>query len=405
MSLWDILKNKRLPPLKPANAQTWYTPYFITSQSYNVFESDVVQQAIRCILQEVKKLEPRHVIRNKNKYNLCYDSVQFTLENPNELMTTSDFLEKVVYNLLTTNNSFVLPVWENGSLEALYPLHPADVKFVQDVSGTMFIDLIFANNYETRLRYSDIIHIRYNFGQSEFMGGNVEGKPDLKAIQKGVNLNESLLNGVQKSIESSYAINGVLKYGSVVNREATEQAAKELTERLRNNESGLMALDSAGEFIPFKRDVKIIDESTLKFTDEKILRNYGVSIPILTGNYTTEQYAAFYQKVLEPIIISLNQSFTKALFTKEGRTVLGNKIIFYTSELNFMSMTEKKEIGELLSSTGAICVDELRNTFGFAPCEDEELGKAMIMSKNFGDAKSVKDQVTIEADAIKSFEN
>jgi hypothetical protein len=29
----------------------------------------------------------------------------------------------------------------------------------------------------------------------------------------------------------------------------------------------------------------------------------------------------------------------------------------------------------------------------------------MIMSKNFGDAKSVKDQVTIEADAMKSFEN
>ena len=39
-----------------------------------------------------------------------------------------------------------------------------------------------------------------------------------------------------------------------------------------------------------------------KFIDEKILRNYGVSLPILTGDYTKEQYEAFYQKALEPLI-------------------------------------------------------------------------------------------------------
>lgn len=401
MGLFDILKKKVQTPLKSADSMAWYTPYYNNYNNYDVYNSDVVLQALRCILQEVRKLEPRHIIRGNGRHKICWDEVQYTLEDPNELMITADFIEKVVYNLLVTNNSFVLPAWENGHLTALYPLQPSDVHFVQDATGKMFVDMKFANNYEARLRYSDIIHVRYNFGQSEFMGGNVEGKADIKAIQKGVNLNESLLEGIQKSIKSSYAVNGVVKYNTMMDDGKTEKALKDLTEKLNNNENGFMPLDLKGEFIPFNRDVKIVDESTLNFADSKILRNWGISNAILTGDFTPEQYAAFYQKVLEPIIITLNQAFTKGIFTREGRTVLGHKIIFYTSELNFMSMTDKKEIGELLSNTGAICVDELRNTFGFAPCDDEGLGRSMVMSKNFGDAKIVKDQVAIEADALK----
>lgn len=402
MKLFDILKRKINSPLKSANSQSYYTPYYSTYQSYDIYGSDVVQQAMRCILQEVKKLEPRHIIRNKSRRDVCYDPIQFTLENPNELMTTADFLEKIVYNLLISSNSFILPVWELGELVALYPLQPTDVKFVQDSSNTMFVDLIFANGYQSRLRYSDIIHIRHNFGASEFMGGNIEGKPDNKAIQRGVDLNESLLDGIQKSIKSSYAVNGVVKYNTLIDDGKTQEELNKLTEKLNNNENGFMSLDLKGEFIPFKRDVKIIDEATLKFVDEKLLRNWGVSVPILTSDYTKEQYEAFYQKTIEPIVICLNQAFTKALFTREGRTTLGHKIVFYTSLLNFMSMTEKKEVATLLSNSGAICVDELRDTFGFAPCEDEELGKTYIQSKNFGDASIVKDQIEKETDAVKA---
>ena len=402
MGLFDILKKKTQPPLKSADSMMWYTPHYNTYNNYDVYNSDVVLQAMRCILQEVRKLEPRHIIRENGRHKICWDSVQYTLEDPNELMITADFLEKVVYNLLTTNNSWVLPTWEDGHLAALYPLQPTDVHFVQDVTGKMFVDMKFANNYEARLRYSDLIHVRHNFGASEFMGGNVEGKADIKAIQKGVNLNESLLDGIQKSIKSSYAVNGVVKYNTMLDDGTTEKALKELTEKLNNNENGFMPLDLKGEFIPFNRDVKIVDESTLNFADSKVLRNWGISNAILTGDFTTEQYESFYQKVLEPIVITLNQAFTKGIFTREGRTVLGHKIIFYTSELKFMSMNNKKDIAALLSNSGAINVDELRETFGFSPCEDEELGKTYIQSKNFGDSSVVKDQIKNETDAIKA---
>ena len=82
-----------------------------------------------------------------------------------------------------------------------------------------------------------------------------------------------------------------------------------------------MPLDLKSEFTPLERSTQLVDEATLKFIDEKILRNWGVPLSILTGDYTKEQYAAFYQKTLEPLIISISQAFTKKLFKRHERTI------------------------------------------------------------------------------------
>lgn len=403
MSLFDIFKKgySKNNKYKRVEGLNWQPTFYSTTGTANVFETDVVQQALRCITQEMKKLEPRHVQRKDNGYKVFNDNIQAVLDSPNDLMTTADFIEKITYNLLVYSNSFILPVWENGILVSLYPLQPSNVEFLQDATNAMFVKMSFSNGYESTVRYSDVIHIRHNYGLNEFMGGNSQGATDIKALQNSVNLNETLLDGVSKSIKSSYAINGVVKYNTMMDGGKTEAALVELTQKLNNNENGFLPLDLKSEFTPFSKDIKVVDESTLKFIDEKLLRFFGVSVAILTGDYTPEQYSSFYQKTIEPLVISMSQAFTKSLFTKRESASFGHKIIFYHDKLDFVSINDKKEIGALLSSTGACSIDELRNLFGMAPCEDENLGKTMIMSKNFGDANSVKDQVSVEADASK----
>lgn len=401
MKLFDFFKKgySKNNKYKRVEGLNWQPTFFTTGVYTKAFETDVVQQAIRCILKEVKKLEPRHVIRKENGYSLVPGNIQAVLDNPNDLMTTSDFIEKVVYNLLTTGNSFVLPVWEKGILTSLYPLQPTNVEFLQDLNNSLFVKFTFSNGYESTVNYSDIIHIRDGFGANEFLGGNAQGEIDTKALQKVTDLNETLINGIQKSIKASYAINGVIKYNTLMDEEKIAAELEKLTERLNNNESGFLPLDIKGEFIPFNKDIKAVDSETLKFIDEKLLRFFGVPLPILTGDYTKEQYEAFYQKTIEPIVISLSQAFTKAIFSRRESTSFGHKVIFYTSLLNFMSMSEKERIGTLLTNTGSIRRSELREMFGLSPLENEE--DYLIMSKNFGDAKSVSKQVTVEAEANK----
>ena len=66
------------------------------------------------------------------------------------------------------------------------------------------------------LAYSDVIHIRYRYSINELMGGNELGQPDNKALLKTLELNNTLLQGVAKALKSSFAINGVIKYNTLM---------------------------------------------------------------------------------------------------------------------------------------------------------------------------------------------
>lgn len=383
---WLTKKKENLTYAKMLNG---FAPIFSQFGS-NIYASDVVQQAINCIVRETKKLTPRHVRRDGNNTTAVRGSIQSVLSNPNPLMTSSDFIEKIVWNLMFNYNSFVLPIWEGEELKELYPLQPTTVDFLKDASGEMFVKMHFMNNYEGTVRYSDLIHIRYNYSVNEFMGGNEFGQPDHSALLKSLELNNTLLEGVAKALKSSFSINGVVKYNTLIDGKKTEAALKELTEALKNNESGFMPLDLKGEFIPFQRQIQMVDATTLKFIDEKILRHFGVPLAILTGDYTKAQYEAFFQKTLEPIIISMNQAFTKGIFTNRASYGFGNEITFFHKQLDFMTMNEKLQFATIATNIGGLTVNEFRSLVGMPPYDDEKLGNTPIMSKNYGDANSVK---------------
>ena len=195
-------------------------------------------------------------------------------------------------------------------------------------------------------------------------------------------MNQTLLEGVAKAMKASYAVNGVVKYNTMLDDGKTEAAMQELETKLRNSESGFLPLDLKSEFTPLERSTQLVDEATLKFIDEKILRNWGVPLSILTGDYTKEQYAAFYQKTLEPLIISISQAFTKKLFTRRERA-FGNEIRLYPKDLIFMTVDQTLEMVNMLSNTGSIYENEKRVAFGLQPLPELE-GKR-YMSLNWVD--------------------
>ncbi len=390
-SWWTKKEDANKKNLGRVKGLDWATPIYSQFGS-DIYASDVVQQAINCIVREIKKLNPQHVQTKGENYSVSVnDDIQAVLNAPNDLITTTDLIEKITWQLFFNYNSFVLPVWNNGKLTALFPLQPQRVDFLVDPSDQYFVELTFPNGYKDTIKYSDLIHIRYNYSVSEFMGGNKSGQPDHKALLKSLELNDKLLNGVARAMNSSFAINGVVKYNSMIDDGKTEAALERLTAALKKNESGFMPLDMKAEFIPFNKQVAMVDATTLKFIDEKILRHFGVPLAILTGDYTKQQYEAFYQKTIEPIIVSMSQAFTKAIFSQRESNGFGHKIIFNHKELDFMTMNEKIQYMTLASNCGAITINEMRGMIGFAPYDDEALGNTPVMSKNFGDAGVVKD--------------
>ena len=354
----------------------------------NIYESDAVKQALKCIVDEIKKLNPTHIRYVGTDPVPVKGTIQDVLDEPNPLMTTSEFLEKVTWLLLLNYNAFIIPVyWTDESkkryYEALYPIQPSQVDFIQDDSGRLFVTFWFANGYKTTIPYDDVIHIRTNYSVNTYMGGNELGQPDNKSLLKTLDLNEKLLQGVSKAMNASYSINGVVKYNTLIDDGETEAALKELERKLANSESGFLPLDLKCEFIPLERSTQIVDDSTLKFVDEKILRNFGVPLDILRGDFSKDTYESFYQKTLEPIIKSMSQAFTKKLFTKREKA-FGNRIELYPKELIFMTVSQTLEMINVLAPQGGGFVNEYRAWLGLRPLPELE-GKR-YMSLNWIDA-------------------
>lgn len=361
----------------------------------NIYYSDSVVQALKCIVDEMSKLNPMHVRYTGNDPIPVRGNIQEVLDNPNPLMTASEFIEKTMWLLLMNYNVFIIPTYytwvddktgaERRRYESLYPIQPMEVLFIEDASGRLFVEFWFMNGYRTTVPYDDVIHIKYNYSVNQYMGGNEAGQPDHEALLKTLELNDALLKGVAKAMKASYAVNGVVKYNTLLDGDRTEKALAELEQKLINNESGFLPLDLKADFTPLEHKSELVDEATLKFIDEKILRNWGISLPILTGDYTKEQYEAFYQKALEPRINALSQAFTKKLFTSRERA-FGNKIEFYPERLIFMTTGQKIEMINLLSPTGALFENEKRTILGLMPLPELE-GKR-YMSLNWIDANN-----------------
>ena len=393
MGLFDFF---RKPPqnVRPAPAIDGFTPLF-SQFGTNIYASDVVQMAVSCIVSEMKKLKPTHVRYVGNDSTPVKSSIQDLLNNPNDLMTTSEFLEKSFWLLLLNYNLFILPTYytwidENTGAErrfytALYPIKPTQADFIEDAGGRLYVKFRFWNGETTTLRYDDIIHVRHQYSVNQYMGGNEAGQPDHLPLLETLNLNKTLLEGVSKAMKASYAINGIVKYNTMLDDGRMEANLAEMERKLRNSESGFLPIDLKNDFTALPRDTKIVDEPTLKFIDEKILRYFRVPLCILQGDYSKEQYEAFYQSTLEPLVISISQALTKKLFTPREKA-FGNRIELYPKDLIFMTVSQTLDMIKELSPTGGLYENEKRTALGLRPLPELE-GKR-YMSLNWIDANN-----------------
>ena len=367
-------------------------PIYSSGFGNNIYASDVVQQAIYSIVTELKKLDPVHIrsVLDSNDFISVGGNIQKVLDDPNPLMTTSDFIEKVTWNLLLNYNAFIYPLWDRDFLVGLYPLQPKLVEFDADYGGTgkTWVRLHFANGLKTDLPYENIIHLRYRYSMSDYMGGNEQGQPDFGPLLDTLKLNDTLLKGLAKSLNIQTSINGVAKLKSMVNYEDQIKKVQEFERKLQSNESGILPLDISAEYTPITKQVQLLDATTLEFIDRKILRTFGVSIAIVNGDYTAAQYEAFYQKTLEPIIKSMSQAFTKGIFSKRQAQGFNNKIVFYAKELIFLNTDQKIKLFDILVDSESCFKNEMRVAFGMRPLK--ELEGQLAASSNKTNAENNK---------------
>jgi HK97 family phage portal protein len=393
MLLQSLVKNNQNKQLQYAQMMNGFTPVF-SQFGPNIYISDIVQMSIDRIATEISKLQPRHILTDNNDMQKTPKSSINRLFKfaPNELMTTSEFLEKVVWLLMMNYNCFIYPTYyltydvnNNPSkyYTGFYPLNPTTVEFFQDESGKLFIRLYFANGQHYTIAYSDIIHLRKKYSVNDIMGGGMNGQPDNTALLKVLEINDTVLQGVGKAIKTSLSVKVIQKINTMLDDDKLRDERKRLESAINSGDSAIIPTDLKGDFTPLSIDPKIIDKDVMQFLQDKVLNWYGVSIPILTGNYTDEEYQAFYEMTLEPILIRLGQVFSKTIFTQRELDV-GNEMVFFHRLMMYLSTKSKLELLKTAGEQGLLEDDQKLAILGYPPLEDGT-GSRRTMSLNYID--------------------
>jgi len=340
-----------------------------------VYQSDIVRACIRPKVKAIGKLVAKH-LRNEydkttGKTNLVVNPepyMRFLLEEPNEYMTMQKMLEKVTTQLCLNNNAFILIMRdENGYPTELYPI-PASQAEVKYINNEMYIKFYFNNGKAYTFPYSDLIHLRQDFNSNDVFGDSI-----IQALTPLMEVVTTTDQGIVNAIKNSSVIRWLLKFTSSLRPEDLKKQAQEFSANFLEvqNGTGVAAIDSKVDATQVTPKDYVPNSAQMEKTVQRIYSLFNTNEKIVQSKYTEDEYTAYYEAEIEPIVIELSGEFTRKLFTRKERSY-GNKIVFTTFNLATASMQTKLQLVQLFDR-GILNANEIREVFNLAdiPTGDE----------------------------------
>jgi phage portal protein BeeE len=125
----------------------------------------------------------------------------------------------------------------------------------------------------------------------------------------------------------------------------------------------------------------------------------NVSEKIVNSAYNEDEFAAFYESVIEPLALQMSLEFTRKIFTPRERG-FGREIIFGGERLEFSSAKTRIELLRHLLPYGLITINEGRKLLSLPEVAD---GDKRLQSLNYVNAEKADEYQ--EIDETESEEN
>ena len=402
----DLLRGKT----KEDSSQNWIlSPYTFEGLGWkigedgwvypaeNIYNSDAINNPIDRIAKEVSKVKIKSIVEKEGKVTIQDDDISRLFRfHPNPLQTTADFMNCLVWMVMKYNNAFVYPqfTWVTDSLgqrhkrfEAFWILKPIEFEVGTDASGNVWeIKFILSDGGEYILPYSDIIHLKWRRGTNLFKGGGDDfGYPQIQDVANSVNAMNATLEGLPKAIASSLQVKGVYNAKTVMDAARMAEQQKNFEQHIMDSKMGMVVTDLAGEFTPVNMTQPVIGEGLVKFMKTGIIQRYGVSEEVLNGDFTADQYDAFFKSCVEPFMTDFEQEMSEKCFTKREKEI-GHKIRGYFNTLRLMSVAQKQEMAKIAFNTALMDINGILDMFGLDPIEG---GDRRLQSLNYVNAQTI----------------
>lgn len=334
-----------------------------------LYESDIVRACIRPKVKAIGKLIGKHIRDDPKTGGIKVNpdaNIRFILSEPNPYMTGQQLQEKVANQLCLNNNAFILVVRdENGKPLQLYPVPCVSVEAKYNDDGELFLKFLYTSGKTGIFRYSDVIHLRQDYNENDIFGTS-----PAPALSELMTLIGTIDQGIIKAIKNSSVIRWLISFKQSMRDEDIKRYVQNFVDNYLSVES--TTFGAAG--VDAKADVQRIEPKDYvpnAMQSEKIIdRIYsflGTNKKIVQSDYNEDEWTAYYEAEIEPVVVQLYQTYTVALFSRRERGC-GNRIVFEANNLQCASLTTKLAF-QAMVDRGAMTPNEWRETMNLAPIE------------------------------------
>lgn len=261
---------------------------------------------------------------------------------------------------------FIL-IQRERDISAFYPLTPASVEFIGAQDGTIYARLIFADGKDVLLPYADLIHLRRHYSTNELLGS------DNAPLYPLIDTAHTLTEATGAAVKNATNIRGVLKFTSLVNPAQVKAEKEQFVSDYFNpaNNGGIAATDQRFEFVPTAQTAYNVPSELTESVNKQICAYLGVSPKIVAGEYTEDEFAAFYESLIEPFAIQMSLEFSRKC---------GAEIRFTAERLEFSSAATRISLLRELLPFGVVSINEARRLLSLPEVPD---GEKRLQSLNY----------------------
>lgn len=352
-----------------------YTPF-----NGAAYDDATVRSCVDTIARHASKLNPRHVVKKDGRtLKVLDDRLNYLLSvRPNPLMTSAEFIEKIVIQYFTTNNLFVYVQRDmTADIVALWPLDFSQVSLYEDTRNVIYVKFTFGIGYQATVPYDEIVHVRRHFNRDEMFGD-----PEAKILLEDLTLLKAVKTAIVNVVRNYGRLRGIVKFLQTLRPEDMKRNFETFIQNFVDpvkNGSGIAPMDNTSDYKELHVENTTFDAAQMTYARDNIYKYFGVSEKLINGTYDEAEFIAFYESVIEPLAVKLSQAFTVAMFTKREQG-FGNEIMFEANRLNYISVASKINIAKQLLPAGILTINDARELFGYAPVPD---GDERIVSLNY----------------------
>lgn len=197
----------------------------------------------------------------------------------------------------------------------------------------------------------------------------------------------ALLDTVDEQ-NASKKLNMIIQLPYIVRNETKRKEAEkrraDMEKQLAESKYGVAYMDGTEKITQINRPIDSGLQDQVEYLTNLLLTQLGVTLEILNGTANSETMTNYYNRIIEPIMTSISEEFTRKFITKTARTQ-GQSIQYFRDPFRLVPVDKMADLADKFTRNEILTSNEVRQIVGMLPSQDPSADE--LRNKNISAAK------------------